>query len=105
MLIDNPDIIIIDNPYIGLDSRSRQMFNDMIARLAENGRTIILLLCNTRDIPDFTNCVIPIQNLEIGKPINVTPQDIASLRDELKQYFSQQQVAVVPLNSTSSAAE
>ena len=105
MLIDNPDIIIIDNPYIGLDSRSRQMFNDMIARLAENGRTIILLLCNTRDIPDFTNCVIPIQNLEIGKPINVTPQDIASLRDELKQYFSQQQVPVLPLNSTSSPAD
>ena len=105
MLVDNPDIIIIDNPYIGLDSRSRQMFNDMIAHLALDGRAIILLLCNTRDIPEFTDCVIPMQGLTIGKPVETTPASISLLRDKLMQYFTPQQAPVLPLSGTSSPAD
>ncbi len=105
MLTDNPDIIIIDNPYIGLDAHSRQMFNDMIARLAEDGRAIILLLCNTSDIPDFTNCIIPMRNLEIGRPMEVTLPTAASTRDELKQYFTPRQAPTLPFTATSSPAD
>ena len=105
MLAGNPDIIIIDNPYIGLDARSRQMFNDMIARLAGDGRTIILLLCNTGDIPDFTNCIIPMRNLEIGRPVKTSLQTVASMRNEMKQYFTPRQTPTLPFAATSSPAD
>ena len=45
MLFDLPDVLILDNPYIGLDAASRDILNDTIERIASQGVSIILLLC------------------------------------------------------------
>lgn len=68
-LFDNPDVLIIDNPYIGLDSASRELFNDMLHTLVENGVSLVMLLCNPNEIPSFTDTMIPMRNLEIGEAI------------------------------------
>lgn len=69
-MFDLPDLLILDNPYIGLDSTSRQVLNDTIRQIAGDGITVMLILCNTSDIPSYTDVLIPIHNSVIEKPIS-----------------------------------
>lgn len=71
MLTEKTDLLIIDNPYIGLDAGSRDLFNGLIADLAGRGTAVMLLLCNPIDIPDYTDYVLPMKNLTVGEMIAV----------------------------------
>lgn len=70
ILFDLPDLLILDNPYIGLDSSSRQVLNDTIQQISREGINVMLILCNTADIPSFTDTLITIDNFTIGKCID-----------------------------------
>ncbi len=72
ILTTSPDILIIDNPYIGLDAESRNLLNELLQQIIDNGTTIVMLLCNSAEIPHFTNFVIPMKCMEIGETIAVT---------------------------------
>ena len=55
-LLANPSILILDNPYIGLDTIARGQLNDLIALLAnEENITIYLLLSRHADIPAYAD--------------------------------------------------
>ena len=69
LLFDLPDVLILDNPYIGLDVASREILNDTIKSIANQGVSVILLLCNPVDLPEFTECVIPLLNMTIKEPV------------------------------------
>lgn len=66
-LIEKPDILILDNPYIGLDAPSRDELNDTFISLRENGMSIVLLLCDICDIPLFVDYVMTIDNCKLGE--------------------------------------
>lgn len=66
-LIEKPDILILDNPYIGLDAPSRDELNDTFLSLRENGMSIVLLLCDICDIPSFVDYVMTIDNCKLGE--------------------------------------
>ncbi len=54
MLLSDPRIIIMDNPFIGLDSDTRGQLADLLSSLSrEHGLQIILVLTKFSDIPDF----------------------------------------------------
>lgn len=61
---EKPDILIIDNPYIGLDSNSRELFNTLVSSLSGAGVTVILLLCNPQDIPSYADYIIPVKTVK-----------------------------------------
>lgn len=77
ILLDTPDLLILDNPYIGLDAASRKLLDEMLDTISARGISIILLLCNPGEIPTFTSSIIPIRNLTIEQPIKNTPDDDA----------------------------
>ncbi len=58
-LLSNPKVLILDNPFIGLDVEARQQLNDLL-RLLINERDIrlYLLIAKKGDIPDFTDRII-----------------------------------------------
>ncbi|MBD5235109.1 MAG: ATP-binding cassette domain-containing protein [Barnesiella sp.] len=68
-LIDPVDVIILDNPYIGLDQASRAILDDAINALNSRGFTIVLLVANPRDIHPNATQVIPMQNLTLLTPL------------------------------------
>lgn len=68
-LIEPVDVLILDNPYIGLDQSSRDILNDAIDALKAKGITTIMLVANPRDIHPNATQVIPIQKLAIQRPI------------------------------------
>ena len=68
ILLDTPDLLILDNPYIGLDAASRQLLDDMIDAISSRGISVLMLLCNPGEIPDFVTTVIPMRDLTIEEP-------------------------------------
>lgn len=77
-----PDILIIDNPYIGLDAQSRDLFNELINNITGEGTAVILLLCNPIDIPTYCNYILPMKDMEIGEmrpTTDFSPQELDKL--------------------------
>lgn len=57
------DVYIFDQPFVGLDIYSQNMFRQLLIRLKSEGKTI-LLLCDPQEIPRFADRVL---ELEKGK--------------------------------------
>lgn len=85
-LLEDPDILILDNPYIGLDARSRQTLDDAIEALSAKGMTVILLIANPDDIPSSVTAVIPMKSMEIGKIVTGF-DNIGELKNSLYRLF------------------
>lgn len=65
-LLSRPRILILDNPFIGLDAASRNVLNDLLARLAElENLQIVLILSNPHDIPEAITHVLPVYNKKV----------------------------------------
>lgn len=88
ILTSRPDILIIDNPYIGLDADSRILFDALLRDVIADGTSIIMLLCNPNEIPEFTDFVIPMQHLSIGETMAVNSQNFSQVVQSTMQLFS-----------------
>lgn len=92
-LLTSPRILIMDNPFIGLDAATRDLLFhllDELTRLAS--LQIVLVLSMLDDIPSFITHVVPVGNRTVG--IKMTreeylkafrEQDTAQSFDELQQ--------------------
>lgn len=60
-----PALLILDNPYIGLDAVGRSQLNKGMQALVEEGIQLILLLSNPDDIPAFCTDVQVIDQLRL----------------------------------------
>lgn len=68
-LMTNPRVLIMDNPFIGLDAQTRVQLHDLLQRLiVKCGLQLILVVSRKEDIPDFVTRVV---NLE---PILTSPK-------------------------------
>lgn len=66
-LLSDPRILIMDNPFIGLDAETRNQLSELLRTLTtETGLQVILVLSKTNDIPDFITHVIPVDDLTVG---------------------------------------
>lgn len=66
-LLSDPRILIMDNPFIGLDAETRNQLSELLRTLTtETGLQVILILSKTYDIPDFITHVIPVDDLTVG---------------------------------------
>lgn len=64
-IIENPKVLIIENPFIGLDSLSREQVGEMLSFLPTMGTTCIYVVCDVKDIPDDVDYVLPIKDRHI----------------------------------------
>lgn len=61
-----PRLVILDNPYIGLDANARQQVSEFLARVSQMGTTmIIVVVSRIKDIPYFINKVLPVENRKV----------------------------------------
>jgi len=62
-LFSNPRVLIIDNPFIGLDASARKILDELLCQLAKrDSLQIILLVSTVETIPAFVTHVIPVCN-------------------------------------------
>ena len=58
-LMTTPRVLIIDNPFIGLDTSTRTQLTDLLKRLiAERGLQLILVVSREEDVPGFVTRVV-----------------------------------------------
>lgn len=63
-LLTQPRVLIMDNPFIGLDADTRQQLRDLLGSIAKEGRLqIILILSKTDDIPPFITHVVEVDHM------------------------------------------
>lgn len=65
-LLSGPRVLIMDNPFIGLDAQTREQLAGLLQTLIrETDLQTILVLSKTDDIPEFITHVIPVEHPDI----------------------------------------
>lgn len=65
-LATSPRILILDNPFIGLDAEARKDFRDLLEVLTKEAKMLVILILSKRDdIPDFITHVLPVEGLRL----------------------------------------
>ncbi|MEI9944742.1 MAG: ABC transporter ATP-binding protein [Chitinophagaceae bacterium] len=85
-LLLQPSVLIMDQPFIGLDTETRKYLQDLLDELVQQGIGIILI--TTPD--EIPACVTKVMVLEKGKLISVDS------RDKFLENFSNQKKAIKP---------
>lgn len=71
-LLGNPRVLIMDNPFIGLDAKTRDQLHVLLSELTKvTHLQVILILSKTDDIPAFITHVIPVEDRVCGKKITL----------------------------------
>lgn len=99
-VISEPTILILDNPYLGLDAPSRKVFNDYLDTLASERGVTIILSGHYEELP---KCISHRIHIEVGKVVakgtigevkkqmvkNRLSEIDQALISKLKRYFQQ----------------
>lgn len=85
-LLGGPRVLIMDNPFIGLDAKTRDLLQALLRKLtALTNLQVILVLSKTDDIPDFITHVIPVEDRHCGGKI--TLQEYLERRPEVPSHI------------------
>ena len=62
-----PRVLIMDNPFIGLDAETRHQLRDLLTTVAkERALQIIIVLSKADDIPPFITHVVEVKDMKVG---------------------------------------
>ena len=71
-LLSLPQVLILDNPFLGLDAGTRAMLSDLLGSLAARMPLhLVLLLSHPDQIPSFVTHVIPVEGGKAGEKVPV----------------------------------
>ena len=100
-LMAKPSILILDNPFIGLDAQARQMLNEQLLQLKNQGLQLYLIVARPGEIPPYADNIIQTtpekdfttDSTQEGHPCNMLHCDfsrcpIVELRDVSIRYGS-----------------
>jgi molybdate transport system ATP-binding protein len=84
-MIDNPDMMILDNPFIGLDAVSHTQLDELFTRIHQHGIQLFFLCPTKEDMPICTTCVMTMDRCAIVEkmPIEVYRTKQEKLREQL----------------------
>lgn len=69
-LLTDPRVLIMDNPFIGLDAKTRDQLHALLKGLTEvTSLQVVLVLSKTDDIPQFITHVLPVENMTCGEKV------------------------------------
>lgn len=73
-LMLQPRVLIMDNPFIGLDDTMRNQLKQLLLQLVDRrGLQLILVLSREDEIPDFITHVVPVADRVVGEKVCYTP--------------------------------
>ena len=69
-LLSQPRVLILDNPFIGLDASTRTLLRELLERMIRViSLQVILVLSRVDEIPPFITHVVPVEGLVCGNKI------------------------------------
>ena len=88
-LLSNPRILILDNPFIGLDAEARRQLNELLLTIATEQQTELWLVLSKRgDIPDYADEVLKID--QTTKDAVVASGKVKGIKDTVLEEAWQQ---------------
>lgn len=83
-LMRMPKLLIVDNPFIGLDANTRDEVTALLKTLSERiGMTLVLVLTKPEMMPDFITHVIPVHDLIVDPKIPVSQYKINKVTSKM----------------------
>lgn len=71
-LLGKPRVLVMDNPFIGLDAPTRELLRTLLGKLTlVDNLQVILVLSKSDDVPDFITHVIPVNDMTVGEKISL----------------------------------
>ncbi len=71
-LMNSPRVMILDNPFIGLDAATRDLLTAILKRLTEDFKIqIILVMSQSDSLPDFITHVVEVSGMEVMPKMTV----------------------------------
>ena len=65
-LFTKPKVLIMENPFIGLDAKTRDQLKELMRTLTEEqGLQIILVLAKTDEIPEFITHIVEVREMKV----------------------------------------
>ena len=105
-LLTSPRVLVMDNPFIGLDEKTRELLKELLGRLIEiTSLQIILLLSKTDDIPPFITHVVPVENRICGKKIPVSDYYASSFTPNGRCLSTEKESLILNLPSVDNGVE
>lgn len=96
-LLSSPRLLIVDNPFIGLDVATRSLLCSVLARLSvRKNLQIVLVLSMLDDIPEFISSVVSVENMSVSTKmsreeylshLDIVP-DIAAIKNAQQRVLS-----------------
>lgn len=69
-LLSKPELLLLDNPFIGLDAASRKTLSDMLGRISGiGGLQTILVIPDPGDIPAWIDKILPVNGMSLLPPM------------------------------------
>lgn len=101
-VFSSPRLLIIDNPFIGLDAETREQFKGLLDTMSRNlGIQTMLVLNRYEDVPDFITHVVEVMDMLVGEKVTLdafrrghTPTPQTCLSDDLRR-----QIAALPYHN------
>ena len=81
--LHEPDVLLFDEPYTGLDQQASQLLDNLLRQEAARGRTILMI---THDLAHGLNLCDRIAILSRGKIVSTVERDSMQLADFLNYY-------------------
>lgn len=83
VLMTAPRVLIMDNPYIGLDAEARTLLTELFTTMVHEFRLLCILILSRDDmIPSFVTHVLPVDGLEI---LPLVPRDAYTPRKHWRE--------------------
>ncbi len=84
-LMTRPEVLIVDNPYIGLDAESRNTINDVLAEITSKLKIkVVLLICHPKDLPTWIDTVVAVKESRV---VAITSRQAFLENRELRTYL------------------
>ena len=94
----NPDILLLDEPFASIDPTSRKQFIQILARLHQAGKTILVCDHDFSDYADVVDQVVTLKNGQFEKQpltfIKTKPQTFQLTTSVVKQPMLQLKIFV-----------
>ncbi len=102
-LLTTPRVLILDNPFIGLDAPTRELLSSLLERLTQRkGLQVVLVLSMVDDIPSFITHVVNVDHMQVaGKQTRSEYMEMIRSVDTRESYDDlQQSILDLPYDGT-----
>jgi len=87
-LLKKPKIVLLDNPYVGLDTKNRQLLNTLIDELSNTSKIQFILSGQFTELPKTIGKIIPFSKPDaIVKPLHI-PKNIYNYFEDISHWPS-----------------